>query len=122
MTLFHPPHAPVHIPTRAREVFDVTGAGDTVIATQYGCACGLPLVDAAHLANIAAGIVVGKLGTATVRPEELRTTLRTGDACGERKVLQRGELAVALQHAASRENGSCSRMAVLTSCMWDDIQ
>src|SRR4029453_8391615 len=99
MTLFHPPHAPVHIPTRAREVFDVTGAGDTVIATfSMAVLCGLPLVDAAHLANAAAGIVVGKLGTATVLPEELRTTLRAGDAFGERKVLQRGELAVALQH------------------------
>jgi len=99
MTLFQPPHAPVHIPTRAREVFDVTGAGDTVIATfSMAVLCGLPLVDAAHLANVAAGIVVGKLGTATVLPEELRTTLRAGDAFGERKVLQRGELAVALQY------------------------
>ena len=60
--------------------------------------CGLPLVDAAHLANVAAGIVVGKLGTTTVLPEELRTTLRAGDAFGQRKVLQCGELAVALQH------------------------
>ena len=99
MTLFQPPHAPVHIPTRAREVFDVTGAGDTVIATfSMAVLCGLAFVEAAHLANVAAGIVVGKLGTATVLPEELRTTLRTGDAFGERKVLQPGELAVALHH------------------------
>ena len=77
----------------------MTGAGDTVIATfSMAVLCGLPLVDAAHLANVAAGIVVGKLGTATVLPEELRTTLRAGDAFGERKVLQHGELAVALQH------------------------
>jgi D-beta-D-heptose 7-phosphate kinase / D-beta-D-heptose 1-phosphate adenosyltransferase len=98
MTLFHRPHAPVHIPTRAREVFDVTGAGDTVIATfSMAVLCGLPWVDAAHLANVAAGIVVSKLGTATVLPEELRTTLRVGEAFGAYKALQRGELAVALQ-------------------------
>ena len=99
MTLFQPPQAPVHIPTRAREVFDVTGAGDTVIATfSMAVLCGLSFVDAAHLANVAAGIVVGKLGTATVLPEELRAALRVGDTFGERKVLQRGELAVALQY------------------------
>src|SRR5262245_10346827 len=83
MTLFHPPQAPVHIPTRAREVFDVTGAGDTVLATfSMAVLCGLPWVDAAHLANVAAGIVVGKLGTATVLPEELRMMLRVGDTFG----------------------------------------
>jgi D-beta-D-heptose 7-phosphate kinase/D-beta-D-heptose 1-phosphate adenosyltransferase len=103
MTLFQPPQAPVHIPTRAREVFDVTGAGDTVIATfSMAVLCGLPLVDAARLANVAAGIVVGKLGTATVLPEELRAALRVGDPFGERKVLQRGELAVALQYRRQR--------------------
>ena len=99
MTLFQPPQAPVHIPTRAREVFDVTGAGDTVIATfSMAVLCGLPFVEAAHLANVAAGIVVGKLGTATVLSEELRAALHVGDTFGERKVLQRGELAVALQY------------------------
>jgi D-beta-D-heptose 7-phosphate kinase/D-beta-D-heptose 1-phosphate adenosyltransferase len=99
MTLFQPPQTPVHIPARAREVFDVTGAGDTVIATfSMAILCGLPWVNAAHLANAAAGIVVGKLGTATVLPEELRAALRVGDIFRERKVLQRGELAVALQY------------------------
>ena len=59
----------LHIPARAREVFDVTGAGDTVIAT-LGCAyaVGAALQDAIELANIAAGIVVGKLGAATAAP------------------------------------------------------
>ena len=62
MTLFHPPQAPVYIPTRAREVFDVTGAGDTVMAAfSMAVLRGLSMVDAAHLANAAAGIVVGKL-------------------------------------------------------------
>ena len=58
--------------TRAREVFDVTGAGDTVIAT-LGCAyaVGAALQDAIELANVAAGIVVGKLGAATASPAEI---------------------------------------------------
>lgn len=62
----------LHIPARAREVFDVTGAGDTVIAT-LGCAyaVGASLPDAIELANIAAGIVVGKLGAATATPTEI---------------------------------------------------
>lgn len=62
----------LHIKARAREVFDVTGAGDTVIAA-IGCAwaVGSTLEDAVHLANIAAGIVVGKLGAATASPAEI---------------------------------------------------
>lgn len=67
---------PVHIPAQAREVFDVTGAGDTVIAVlAVGLAAGLALVDAARLANTAAGVVVGKLGAATVTVPELRRAL-----------------------------------------------
>src|ERR671936_386603 len=78
MSLFSPLQEPVHIPAQAREVFDVTGAGDTVLATlSMALLCGLPLVDAARLANAAAGVVVGKAGTAVVSPEELRTALRT---------------------------------------------
>ncbi|XHS78086.1 D-glycero-beta-D-manno-heptose-7-phosphate kinase [Burkholderiaceae bacterium UC74_6] len=61
-----------HEPARAREVFDVTGAGDTVIATLAALlAAGLPLASAMRLANKAGGIVVGKFGTATVSYEEL---------------------------------------------------
>jgi D-glycero-beta-D-manno-heptose-7-phosphate kinase len=60
------------IPAQAREVFDVTGAGDTVIATlAVMLAAGAGLEPAVHLANRAAGIVVGKLGTATATREEL---------------------------------------------------
>jgi len=63
---------PFHIPTVAQEVFDVSGAGDTVIATfTTAIAAGASPVEAATLANHAAGIVVGKIGTATVSPEEL---------------------------------------------------
>jgi len=64
------------IPTRAKEVFDVTGAGDTVIATlALGLAIGLSFGKAATIANAAAGIVVGKVGTATVSIPELREAL-----------------------------------------------
>lgn len=61
-----------HFPTEAREVFDVSGAGDTVVA-MIGAALsvGLPLEAAVQLSNLAAGIVVGKLGTSTVTPEEI---------------------------------------------------
>jgi D-beta-D-heptose 7-phosphate kinase/D-beta-D-heptose 1-phosphate adenosyltransferase len=63
---------PFHIPTVAREVFDVSGAGDTVIATfTLAIAAGASPVEAAIISNYAAGIVVGKIGTATVTPEEL---------------------------------------------------
>ncbi len=61
-----------HIPTVAQEVFDVSGAGDTVIATfTLGLCVGARKLEAAHIANFAAGIVVGKLGTATTTTEEL---------------------------------------------------
>ncbi|MDY7579895.1 D-glycero-beta-D-manno-heptose-7-phosphate kinase [Herbaspirillum sp. RTI4] len=62
----------VNIPAMAREVFDVSGAGDTVIATMAAMlGAGMPLIDAVTVANRAGGIVVGKLGTATVTREEL---------------------------------------------------
>jgi bifunctional ADP-heptose synthase (sugar kinase/adenylyltransferase) len=61
-----------HIPTVAREVFDVSGAGDTVIATlAVMLGAGATLLDAVQMANVAGGVVVGKLGTATVTREEL---------------------------------------------------
>jgi D-beta-D-heptose 7-phosphate kinase/D-beta-D-heptose 1-phosphate adenosyltransferase len=64
--------APVHIPTVAQSVFDVSGAGDTVIATfTLAIAAGASPFEAAVIANHAAGIVVGKVGTATVNATEL---------------------------------------------------
>jgi len=77
MTLFRPTGYYRHIPTSAQEVFDVTGAGDTVISTMTlaMCAGGNP-EEAAMLANYAAGIVVGKLGTASVTPDELIQIIR----------------------------------------------
>lgn len=71
MTLFDA-QGELHVPTVAREVFDVTGAGDTVIATLATmAAAGMSLRDAVPIANRAAGIVVGKFGTATVNYSEL---------------------------------------------------
>lgn len=65
-------HAPLHIPTVAQEVFDVSGAGDTAIATfTLAVAVGASPVEAAIVANHASGIVVGKVGTATATPAEL---------------------------------------------------
>jgi rfaE bifunctional protein kinase chain/domain len=62
----------LHMPARARDVYDVTGAGDTVIAT-IGCAvaAGADIEDVLHLANVAAGVVVGKLGAETASPQEI---------------------------------------------------
>jgi D-beta-D-heptose 7-phosphate kinase/D-beta-D-heptose 1-phosphate adenosyltransferase len=72
MALFQEGRRMVSIPTAAREVFDVTGAGDTVIATlALAAAAGASLEEGAMLANHAAGVVVGKVGTATVTPEEV---------------------------------------------------
>jgi D-beta-D-heptose 7-phosphate kinase / D-beta-D-heptose 1-phosphate adenosyltransferase len=72
MSLFSRDRSVVHIPTVAREVYDVTGAGDTVVATLgIGLACGLDFEAAARMANVAAGIAVGKVGTSTVTPEEI---------------------------------------------------
>lgn len=72
MLLLNQGEAPQHIPTRAREVFDVSGAGDTVIASYVlALACGATYLEAAELSNFAAGVVVGKLGTATCTQKEL---------------------------------------------------
>lgn len=70
-------HDPFHIPTTAQEVFDVSGAGDTVIASfTLAIAAGSSPIEAAVFSNHAAGIVVGKKGTATADPDELRLSLK----------------------------------------------
>ncbi len=67
---------PIHIPTHSEEVFDVSGAGDTVVATLSLClAIGMDIVQAMQTANIAAGIVVKKIGTAVLTAEELKSSL-----------------------------------------------
>lgn len=71
MSLFHEEDV-INIPTYAKEVFDVTGAGDTVISVfTLACAAGVSLHEAAKIANTAAGVVVGKMGTSTVTKEEI---------------------------------------------------
>jgi rfaE bifunctional protein kinase chain/domain len=76
MTVFERGQKPFHIPTTAKEVFDVTGAGDTVIAAaSLALLAGASIREAAILANAAAGIVVGKIGTATLTPAELLAAL-----------------------------------------------
>jgi len=76
VTLFVKGELPVHIPAQVREVYDVSGAGDTVLAVLgLGIASGLSLPEASYLANLAAGIVVSKIGTATTSRDELMDAL-----------------------------------------------
>ena len=78
MALFDDEETVWHVPTMAQEVFDVTGAGDTVIATAaLALASGCSLIDSCVLANYAAGVVVGQVGAASVTPEELVETIET---------------------------------------------
>ena len=68
---------PVHIKTKAREVFDVSGAGDTVVAAlALSLATGANLAEAADIANHAAGVVVGKVGTASLNSKELKQAIK----------------------------------------------
>jgi D-beta-D-heptose 7-phosphate kinase/D-beta-D-heptose 1-phosphate adenosyltransferase len=77
MAIFELHQEPFLVPTIAKEVYDVTGAGDTVIGTMaLALSTGAKVKDAAKLANYAAGIVVGKRGTATVTREELLKVIR----------------------------------------------
>lgn len=99
MTLLRPDHAPLHLPARAREVFDVTGAGDTVISTlAASIAAGEELPLAVALANLAAGIVVGKLGTAAISAPELRRAVQREEG-SERGVLSLDQLLIAIDDA-----------------------
>ncbi|MTI15598.1 bifunctional D-glycero-beta-D-manno-heptose-7-phosphate kinase/D-glycero-beta-D-manno-heptose 1-phosphate adenylyltransferase HldE [Sansalvadorimonas verongulae] len=92
----------LHFPAQAREVFDVTGAGDTVIGTlAAGLASGLSLPEATGLANIAAGIVVGKLGTATVSMPELRRAVSLVHGI-DRGVMTREQLANVVEDARAQ--------------------
>jgi D-beta-D-heptose 7-phosphate kinase/D-beta-D-heptose 1-phosphate adenosyltransferase len=81
MTLVEGDEPAAHIPTHAQDVFDVTGAGDTAISTlALAWAAGAGLGEAAYLANVAAGIVVGKLGTATASAAECLEALESSAA------------------------------------------
>ena len=102
MTLLEKDFPARHLPTRARDVFDVTGAGDTVIAVLAAAlSTGMPMEAATQISNLAAGIVVGKLGTATVSCDELKQAL------SHQQVLHRGivsedELLEAVEKARNR--------------------
>jgi D-beta-D-heptose 7-phosphate kinase/D-beta-D-heptose 1-phosphate adenosyltransferase len=77
IAIFEPHQEPFLVPTVAKEVYDVTGAGDTVIGTMaLALGAGARVIEAAKLANYAAGIVVGKIGTATVRRAELASAVK----------------------------------------------
>ncbi len=94
MTLVTKEKEITHLSARAQEVFDVSGAGDTVVATLAAALAGsATLSDAAYLANIAAGIVVGKVGTAVVHSDDLMTALH------ERDLLANADSCVSLDHA-----------------------
>ena len=81
MMLFQENEPPHHIPTKARDVFDVSGAGDTAIALfTLALACDATPIEAAEVANYGSAVVVGKLGTATVSREELLKSFRNDES------------------------------------------
>jgi D-beta-D-heptose 7-phosphate kinase / D-beta-D-heptose 1-phosphate adenosyltransferase len=99
MTLLRPQQPELHLPAQAREVFDVTGAGDTVISVlATALAAGEALPAAVALANLAAGIVVGKLGTAVVSAPELRRALQREQGIG-RGAMTAEQLLIAVEDA-----------------------
>lgn len=99
MSLLRQGHAPLHLAAKAREVFDVTGAGDTVISTlAASLAAGEPLEQAVALANLAASIVVGKLGTAAISAPELRRAIHR-EAGSQSGALELDQLLIAIEDA-----------------------
>jgi D-beta-D-heptose 7-phosphate kinase/D-beta-D-heptose 1-phosphate adenosyltransferase len=112
MCLLQRGHAPVHLPTRAREVYDVTGAGDTVVAVLAAAmAAGEPMHEAVALSNLAAGVVVGKLGTATVSPAELAMAME------EHLPIQRGAVAEdRLCELVARARAAGERIVMTNGC------
>ncbi len=102
MTLLQPGKAPVHLPTLAQEVYDVTGAGDTVIGVLAAAlAAGCSLEDACFLANAGAGVVVGKLGTSTVSPVELENAIHARPDSGF-GIMDQHQLTQAVAQARAR--------------------
>ena len=113
MSLFPAQGGAVHIPTVAREVFDVTGAGDTVISVlSLGLACGLTLAEAAWVANVAAGIAVGKLGTSTVSPEEIVAEVGHGMKDSDSKIKNLDVLA----HVIEKEHARGKKVVFTNGC------
>jgi len=91
------------LPAQAKDVFDVTGAGDTVIAVMaLGVALAMPLTEAMYLANLAGGIVVGKLGTSTVSMQELTRAMH-GDRDSLYGIVSEDELAKIIARAKAHD-------------------
>ncbi len=104
----------VHLPTAARQVFDVSGAGDTAVAAlALGLAAGGSVVDASTLANIAAGLAVGKRGTATVSTGEMIAALHPADTGDERQKLFSLESAL---HLVGRWRDQGLKIAFTNGC------
>jgi D-beta-D-heptose 7-phosphate kinase / D-beta-D-heptose 1-phosphate adenosyltransferase len=102
MSYFSPGSLPIHMPTQAKLVFDVSGAGDAVMATfAYGLVGDLPIEQTMRLANLAAGIVVSKPGTATITLDELRAEAALQE---ESAAFRRGGLASVGEARAIREH------------------
>ncbi|KLV11227.1 MULTISPECIES: bifunctional D-glycero-beta-D-manno-heptose-7-phosphate kinase/D-glycero-beta-D-manno-heptose 1-phosphate adenylyltransferase HldE [Photobacterium] len=102
MTLLQKGQAPLHMPTQAKEVYDVTGAGDTVISVlAASLAAGKSLSDSCKLANAAAGVVVGKLGTSTLSTIELTEAIHGSQDSGF-GVISEAQLKLAVQAARAR--------------------
>lgn len=115
MTLFLPEGQEEHFPTLAREVFDVSGAGDTVLASLGAClAAGVSVNQAARLSNLAAGIVVGKVGTSTVSPEEILEELSHQQKDSDLKI--RSAASVSRLLKSERQKG---RIIVFTNGCFD---
>lgn len=103
MSLMQQDYDPVHLPTQAREVFDVTGAGDTVISTlAASLGADVSLERAMVLANLAAGVVVGKSGTASVSLKELEHAMQENSSTTEHGVLEEAELHALLDSCRAR--------------------
>ncbi|NAZ45663.1 bifunctional D-glycero-beta-D-manno-heptose-7-phosphate kinase/D-glycero-beta-D-manno-heptose 1-phosphate adenylyltransferase HldE [Vibrio toranzoniae] len=102
MTLLRKGQAPFHLPTQAKEVYDVTGAGDTVISVlAASVAAGKPLDEACALANAAAGVVVGKLGTSTLSTIELAEAIH-GSQDTDYGVISEAALVEAVKRARAK--------------------
>ena len=103
MTLFQNDAETYHLPAKAKEVYDVTGAGDTVVSTLAVCiATGMSLNDACVLANLAASVVVGKLGTSTVSATELALALGEQTPHLDGGVMSESQLKMAIEQAKKR--------------------
>ncbi len=113
MTLFFADKEPVYFAANAKAVFDVTGAGDTVIATlATGLAAGLSMPDAVEIANIAAGIAVSKLGTDTVSLNELNQAIENYFGLENQKVVSEASL----KNLLVRSKASGQRVVFTNGC------